>query len=124
MRLGFVGADRLLNNFTMRSSMASRYRQGSGHADSTASAEEDKQTRYPAAGGIFVRGAAMELVVKHGPGCLQLCSVNSLTDMLYSKGTRQSQFPASIEAGSQTNTQDNSNNHHAVQHQQQHRHNT
>ena len=65
---GLAGADRLLIDFTLRSGMAERYHQG-GKRDNNAagSAEEDKLVRYPARGGVSVRGVAMEIMGRHGP---------------------------------------------------------
>ena len=68
---GVAGADRLLVDFTMRCSAATRYRWGE-RADAVASAEADKQRRYPPTGGISVRGAAMDVLGRHGPGLTSL----------------------------------------------------
>ena len=48
---GVAGADRLLIDFTLRSSVAARYRFGA-RTDATASAEEEKRMRHPASGGV------------------------------------------------------------------------
>ena len=68
---GVAGSDRLLLDFTLRNQAATRYQRG-GRSDPTRSAEEDKQARYPPRGGVAVRGLAMEVLGRHGPGLAAL----------------------------------------------------
>ena len=65
---GVAWAERLLVDFTIRNPLADRYATGEARSDAAATAEEEKEQRYPPRGGVRVRGAALELYGKHGEG--------------------------------------------------------
>ena len=87
---GLAGAERLLVDFTLRNGAAARY--GSGkRAEPAASAECDKQARYPPAGGLEVRGAGMEILGRHGPGLTAL--LTELADRARAQAIQQGRAP-------------------------------
>ena len=87
---GLAGADRLLIDFTLRSGMAGRYKWGQ-RAHAAASGEGDKQVTYPAAGGVSVRGAGMEVLGRHGPDLTALLS--ELADRARARAAQQGKAP-------------------------------
>ena len=90
---GLAGADRLLLDFTLRNSTAARYGSNTGaRARAAASGEQDKQDRYPAAGGVAVRGAAMEVLGRHGPGLAALLA--ELADRARVQAVQQGRAPS------------------------------
>ena len=90
---GLASADRLLVDFTLRSNLAERYRWGQ-RATPAASAESDKHERYPAAGGVSVRGACMEILGKHGPELTAL--LHELADRARAHAVQQGRAPGRL----------------------------
>ena len=88
---GVAGAERLLLDFTLRSGAAGRYRSGK-RADAAGSAEAEKLERYPPAGGVAVRGVAMEVLGHHGPGLT--CLLHELADRARATAIQQGRAPA------------------------------
>ena len=74
----------------MRFGAAARYKWGE-RANAVASAEADKQRRYPPVGGVSVRGAAMEVLGRHGPGLTAL--LEELADRARMSAVLQSRAP-------------------------------
>ena len=89
---GLAGAERLLIEFTLRSSAAARYQ--SKALSAAASAESDKQVRYPAANGVHVRGAGMEILGRHGPELTAILS--ELADRARANAVQQGRAPTKL----------------------------
>ena len=91
---GLAGAERLLIDFTLRSTAAARYQGEGKRSQAAASAEEDKVTRYPAANGVAVRGAGMETLGRHGPELTALLA--ELADRARANAISQGKAPARL----------------------------
>ena len=62
----------MLIDFTLRNPLAERYTATRARGDAAATAEDEKEDRYPPRAGLRVRGAAMELFGRHGDGLRSL----------------------------------------------------